>query len=38
METPVNAEVSYTDGVCGETICVIVVPIGEQFTHSARSD
>jgi sporulation protein YlmC with PRC-barrel domain len=33
MEIPINAEVSCTDGVCGETTCVIVDPIGEQITH-----
>jgi sporulation protein YlmC with PRC-barrel domain len=33
MEIPINAEVSCADGVCGETICVIVDPIGEQITH-----
>ena len=33
MEIPINAEVSCADGVCGETICVIVDPIVEQITH-----
>jgi sporulation protein YlmC with PRC-barrel domain len=33
MEIPINAEVSCADGVCGETICVIIDPIGEQITH-----
>ena len=33
MEIPINAQVSCTDGVCGETNCVIVDPIGEQLTH-----
>jgi sporulation protein YlmC with PRC-barrel domain len=33
MEIPINAEVSCADSVCGETICVIVDPIGEQITH-----
>jgi len=33
MEIPINAEVSCTDGVCGETTCVIVDPIGEQITQ-----
>jgi hypothetical protein len=35
MEIPINAEVSCTDGVCGETTCVIVDPISEQITHVA---
>jgi sporulation protein YlmC with PRC-barrel domain len=33
MEIPINAEVSCTDGVCGDTTCVIVDPIDEQITH-----
>ncbi len=33
MEIPINAEVSCADGLCGETTCVIVDPIGEQITH-----
>jgi sporulation protein YlmC with PRC-barrel domain len=33
MEIPINAEVSCADGVCGDTTCVIVDPIGEQITH-----
>ncbi len=33
MEIPINAEVNCTDGVYGETTCVIVDPISEQITH-----
>ncbi len=33
MEIPINAAVNCIDGNCGETICVIVDPIGEQITH-----
>jgi sporulation protein YlmC with PRC-barrel domain len=33
MEIPINAEVSCSDGMCGDTTCVIVDPIGEQITH-----
>jgi sporulation protein YlmC with PRC-barrel domain len=38
MEIPINAEVSCTDGVCGETTCVIVDPIGEQITQVVVQD
>jgi sporulation protein YlmC with PRC-barrel domain len=38
MEIPINAEVSCTDGVCGETTCVIVDPISEQITHVVVRD
>ncbi len=33
MEIPINAEVSCSDGICGETTCVIVDPVSEQITH-----
>ena len=33
MEIPISAEVSCTDGVCGEVTCVIVEPISQQITH-----
>src|SRR5512135_2486197 len=33
MEIPINVEVSCSDGICGDTTCVIVDPIGEQITH-----
>jgi hypothetical protein len=38
MDIPINAEVSCTDGVCGETICVIVEPVSEQITHVVIAD
>jgi sporulation protein YlmC with PRC-barrel domain len=33
MEIPINAEVSCTDEVYGETTCVIIDPVSEQITH-----
>ncbi len=33
MEIPISAEVSCTDGVCGEVTCVIVEPVSQQITH-----
>jgi len=33
MDMPVNAEVRCADGVCGQSVCVIVNPVTRQITH-----
>ena len=33
MEIPLNAQVECTDGVCGQSMYVLINPIGEKITH-----